>query len=99
MRRGLWILALTFNTCLAGNYEAPTYQVRSCIGRSDDLFAGQSYYLVEVESVLALVRASERSDPHLFMFDELFRVTNDVERIAAAECSQSSSTTKSSMWP
>jgi len=35
--------------------------------------------------VLALVRASERSDPHLFIFDELFRGTNAVERIAAAE--------------
>jgi DNA mismatch repair ATPase MutS len=40
---------------------------------------------VEVESVLALVRASERREPHLFIFDELFRGTNAVERIAAAE--------------
>jgi DNA mismatch repair ATPase MutS len=59
--------------------------VRSCIGRSDDLVAGKSYYLVEVESVLSLVKASERTEPHLFIFDELFRGTNAVERIAAAE--------------
>jgi DNA mismatch repair ATPase MutS len=59
--------------------------VRSCIGRADDLIAGKSYYLVEVESVLGIVKASDRPDPHLFIFDELFRGTNAVERIAAAE--------------
>jgi hypothetical protein len=79
------VLAQTINTALAETYEAPVYQVRSCIGRGDDLLAGKSYYLVEVESVLALVRASGHSAPHLFIFDELFRGTNAVERIAAAE--------------
>ena len=69
---------------MASAYAAPVYQVRSCIGRADDLISGKSYYLVEVESVLALVRASEREEPHLFIFDELFRGTNAVERIAAA---------------
>ena len=79
------VLAQTLNTCLARAYEAPVYCVRSCIGRSDDLIAGKSYYLVEVESVLALVKASGELSPHLFIFDELFRGTNAVERIAAAE--------------
>jgi MutS domain V len=79
------VLAQTINTCVAESYSAPIYQVRSCIGRSDDLIGGKSYYLVEVESVLSLVRASESSAPHLFIFDELFRGTNAVERIAAAE--------------
>jgi len=79
------VLAQTINTCLARGYEAPIYQVRSCIGRADDLVAGKSYYLVEVESVLSLVKASEEQRPHLFIFDELFRGTNAVERIAAGE--------------
>jgi hypothetical protein len=79
------VLAQTLHTVLARTYRAPVYRVRSCIGRSDDLVAGKSYYLVEVESVLALVKASERPEPHLFIFDELFRGTNAVERIAAAE--------------
>jgi MutS-like protein len=79
------VLAQTINTCFARGYEAPVYQVRSCIGRADDLIAGKSYYLVEVESVLDLVTASELREPHLFLFDELFRGTNAVERIAAAE--------------
>jgi hypothetical protein len=49
------------------------------------LLAGRSYYLAEVEAVLGLVRASRGAEPHLFLFDELFRGTNAVERIAAAE--------------
>jgi hypothetical protein len=79
------VLAQSIDTCLARRYEAPIYNVRSCIGRADDLIAGKSYYLVEVESVLALVKASEETQPHLFIFDELFRGTNAVERIAAGE--------------
>src|SRR5580765_1439539 len=79
------VLAQSVNTCLARAYEAPVYQIRSCIGRADDLIAGKSYYLVEVESVLSLVKASDETAPHLFIFDELFRGTNAVERIAAGE--------------
>ena len=40
---------------------------------------------MEVESVLSLVSASDRVEPHLFIFDELFRGTNAVERVAAGE--------------
>ena len=79
------VMAQTVNTCLASRYEAPPFMVRSCIGRNDDLVAGKSYYIVEVESVLGLVRASETTVAHLFLFDELFRGTNAVERIAAGE--------------
>ncbi|MEO8258043.1 MAG: hypothetical protein ABI868_11910 [Acidobacteriota bacterium] len=79
------VLAQTINTCLATAYEAPVLHVRSCIGRADDLLHGKSYYLVEVEAVMALVRLSRTVEPHLFLFDELFRGTNAVERIAAAE--------------
>ena len=79
------ILAQTVNTCLATSYRAPVFLVRSLIGRSDDLTAGRSYYRDEVEAVLSLVRASRSSRPHLFLFDELFRGTSTIERIAAAE--------------
>lgn len=79
------VLAQTLNTCVASAYEAPILLVRTCIGRSDDLLAGKSYYLVEVEAVLSMVSASASATPHLFLFDELFRGTNTVERIAAGE--------------
>jgi DNA mismatch repair ATPase MutS len=60
-------------------------RVRSFIGRSDDLAAGKSYYMVEAEAALDMVRTSASANPHLFIIDELFRGTNASERIAAAE--------------
>jgi len=79
------VMAQSINTCFATAYCAPVVSVRSCIGRGDDLVAGKSYYLVEVEEVLSRVKASASAEPHLFLFDELFRGTNAVERIAAGE--------------
>jgi hypothetical protein len=79
------VLAQTIHTCCARQYRAPVFHVRSCIGRADDLVAGKSYYIVEVETLLELVRASDATAPHLFLLDELFRGTNAVERIAAGE--------------
>jgi DNA mismatch repair ATPase MutS len=79
------VLAQTVGTCLARRYVAPVFHVRSCIGRADDLIAGKSYYLVEVEALLDLVAASREASPHLFLLDELFRGTNAVERIAAGQ--------------
>jgi hypothetical protein len=79
------VLAQTIHTCLAEAYEAPVFTVRSCMGGGDDLLAGKSYYIVEVETVLSLVAAGRADVPHLFLLDELFRGTNAVERIAAAE--------------
>jgi DNA mismatch repair ATPase MutS len=78
------LLAQTIYTCLADAYEAPPFVVKSCIGRgADDPASGKSYYLVEVDSVLTLIRDSDSEVPHLFLFDELFRGTNSVERFAA----------------
>ena len=77
------VLAQRLGTCLASRYEAPFMSVRSCIGRSDDLESGKSYYMTEVEAVLSLVEASTLAQPHLFLLDELFRGTNTVERVSA----------------
>jgi DNA mismatch repair ATPase MutS len=79
------VLGQTVNTCSANAYEAPVLRVRSCIGRGDSLADGKSYYLDEVEAVMGIVRASQTHHAHLFLFDELFRGTNAVERIAASE--------------
>lgn len=79
------VLAQTLHTCLAAEYHAPVFHVRSCIGRADDLLTGRRYYIAEVESLLGLVDASGAAAPHLFLLDELFRGTNAVERIAAGQ--------------
>lgn len=79
------VLAQTIYTCLADWYDAPAFVVRTCIGRADDPATGKSYFAVEVDLVLGLVQASRSSVPQLILFDELFRGTNTVERIAAGE--------------
>jgi DNA mismatch repair ATPase MutS len=79
------VLSRTINTCTASAYEAPRLAVRSCLGRSDSVVEGRSYYLDEVRGVLGILQASQSPDTHLFLFDELFRGTNAVERIAASE--------------
>ena len=79
------VLAQTLNTCPAQAYSSPRLRVRSAIGRSDDLTAGKSYYLVEVDAVLNLLRDSTTHHHHLFLFDELFRGTNTIERLSAGE--------------
>jgi DNA mismatch repair ATPase MutS len=79
------VLAQTVHTCLATGYAAPTLHVRSGIGRADDLLSGRSYYMVEVESLVDLMRAAADDTPHLILLDELFRGTNAIERIAAGQ--------------
>ena len=79
------IMSQSVGTCLASSYSAPRLEVRSCMGRSDSLIEGRSYYLDEVQGILSMVKASHSGAAHLFLLDELFRGTNTTERIAAAE--------------
>lgn len=79
------VLADALGICPARSYAGPVVRVRTCIGRTDDLASGKSYYLAEVEAVLEILRASDEPMPHVFLFDELFRGTNTIERLAAGE--------------
>ena len=78
------VLAQTLATACATRWEAPFLRVRSCIGRADSVVEGKSYYLAEVEAVLALIQAKAGGEQHLFLLDETFRGTNTTERVAAA---------------
>jgi DNA mismatch repair ATPase MutS len=55
------------------------------IGRADDLAAGKSYYQVEAEGVVEMLHEARRTEPTLFLLDELLRGTNTIERLAAGE--------------
>jgi DNA mismatch repair ATPase MutS len=78
------VLAQTLHTVVATAWRAPMLRVRTSIGRTDSIVEGKSYYLAEVESVGALVKASANGEQHLFLLDEIFRGTNTTERVAAA---------------
>jgi hypothetical protein len=76
------LLARSIGTVFAEHWESPPFVVRTCINRSDSLISGKSYYLAEAEAVKEIIDAATSTAPHLFIFDELFRGTNTVERIA-----------------
>lgn len=78
------VLAQTLHTTCASVWRGPMLRVLTSIQRADNLIAGKSYYLSEVESVLTLVRAKESGEQHLFLLDEIFRGTNTTERVAAS---------------
>jgi hypothetical protein len=79
------VLAQTLYTCTAAAYEAPPLRILSCIGRTDSLAEGKSYYLAEVERIGLFLQAAAERPQCLFVLDEIYRGTNTVERVAAAK--------------
>ncbi len=78
------VFAQSFNFVLAENYEASFFNVVSSISPSDDVNAGKSYYMAEAESILRIIKATEKPLPIFCAIDEIFRGTNPVERIASS---------------
>ena len=78
------VLAQTINTAFASAWRAPWLSVASCITPSDDLQAGKSYYQAEVETLVAMLAGTPSRGTRLYLFDELFRGTNTLDRIGAA---------------
>ena len=78
------VMAQSFNMSTSKKYDAPFLRVISSIERSENLLAGKSYYMTEVESILRIIEGSQTKDVHLFIVDEIFRGTNSVERTAAS---------------
>jgi DNA mismatch repair ATPase MutS len=78
------ILAQTINTCLAKEYKASLFHIKTLIGRKDNVIEGKSYYLDEINGLLRIINALEKDIPCLCLLDEIFRGTNSVERISAS---------------
>lgn len=78
------ILAQTVYTCYASAYRASFFRILSSINHADELDEGKSYYLVEAERLLRIVRAVEGELPCLCVVDELLTGTNAAERTSAS---------------
>ena len=78
------ILAQTIYTCLAASYRAHYFRIISLISETDSLLEGKSYYLVQAEQLLRMIRASETDVPTLCLIDEPLAGTNSSERIIAS---------------
>lgn len=77
------LLAQTIFTCHARSYEGCCVQLITCIGRSDNVVEGKSYYLEEALAVRRIIRSLEDRVVTLCILDEMFRGTNSEERITA----------------
>ena len=78
------ILAQSVGTCPARSYRAGAYRIYSSMALRDDLFAGESYYIVETRSLKRILDAAREHPNILCVVDEVLRGTNTVERIAAS---------------
>ena len=79
------VLAQSLHTALGSSYRAPFYRIYTSMALRDDIFQGESYYMVEIKSIKRILdAASEEGSEVLCFVDEVLRGTNTVERIAAS---------------
>jgi hypothetical protein len=78
------ILAQTIYTCLATSYTANYFRIISLISETDSLTEGKSYYLVQAEQLLRMIKSSEKDVLTLCLIDEPLAGTNSSERIVAS---------------
>lgn len=79
------ILAQTLYLTAAVRYRSAWFKVYSSMALSDNLFQGESYFIVEIKSLKRIMDKMSESDyPVLCFVDEVLRGTNTVERIAAS---------------
>lgn len=79
------ILAQTLYLTAAARYRSSWFKVYSSMALSDNLFEGESYFIVEIKSLKRIMDSMSETDyPVLCFVDEVLRGTNTVERIAAS---------------
>ena len=79
------LLAQSVHTVLAKSFKAPLLRIYSSMALKDDIYEGDSYYIVEIKSMKRIIDAAkEEGNPVLCFVDEVLRGTNTVERIAAS---------------
>jgi len=78
------ILAQTIYTCLADSYTGNYFRIISLINEADNLIEGKSYYLIEAEHLLKMIKSSEKEILTLCLIDEPLAGTNSSERVIAS---------------
>lgn len=79
------VLAQSIHTVLGKEYKTPLFEVYSSMALNDNIFEGDSYYIVEIKSIKRILDAAAKSGNRVLCFvDEVLRGTNTIERIAAS---------------
>ena len=78
------LMAQTLCTCICTSYKAAFFRLFTSMALSDNLLAGESYYITEIKSLKRILDAQIKGGFILCAIDEVLRGTNTVERIAAS---------------
>ena len=78
------ILSQTIYTSTSKSYQANCFMIYSSMALKDNLFDKESYYMVEIKSLLRILNRVNEDYPILIFIDEVLRGTNTLERIAAS---------------
>ncbi|WP_457389869.1 MutS-related protein [Roseateles sp. P5_E1] len=81
---GLSLLtARAFGCCYAAAACVPFAVVRTSIGHDDSISASESLYMAEMRRARELLDHSRTNPSTIFLIDELFRGTNNIESVSA----------------
>jgi hypothetical protein len=80
------VLAQAGGTVDAASFQLTPMRVFSCMNVSDSVNDGLSYFYAEVKRLKALLNAAQvrQESPLFFLIDEIFRGTNNRERLAGS---------------
>ncbi|MBQ0042330.1 MAG: hypothetical protein KBS85_03255 [Lachnospiraceae bacterium] len=80
------LLSQALNTTFADEYRGEYFRIYSSMALTDDLEAGDSYYMAEIRALKRIINANKDDDKtRIFcLVDEVLRGTNTVERVAAS---------------
>ena len=78
------LMAQTLCTCTCKSYTASPFRIYTSLALSDDLLAGESYYITEIRSLKRILDARKEAGFILCAIDEVLRGTNTIERISAS---------------
>ena len=89
--KSTFLRTLGMNLCLAYSgapvcaekFECSLFRIFTCIKVNDSVVDGISYFYAEVKRLKALLNEARREDdrPLFFLIDEIFRGTNNIERL------------------
>lgn len=78
------IMAQTLCTCTCGSYTGSIFRIYTSLALSDNLLAGESYYIAEIKSLKRILDERNQDGFILCAIDEVLQGTNTIERIAAS---------------
>ena len=78
------LMAETLCTCPCENYRGSFFRIYTSMALSDNLLAGESYYIAEIKSIKRILDAQKQNAFVLCALDEVLRGTNTIERISAS---------------